>query len=110
MTASAEALQALQAWREIPWRIERSIEGLSEAELDLRAETPGLSSREIVHHLAEANLVAATILIAALAKSGCTYDWSWVTPGGDWMKRMGYDRAPVQPALAALRALCEYVS
>ena len=110
MTAQPEPVQALQAWREIPWRIERSIEGLSEADLDVRAETPGLTGREIVHHLVEANLIAATILIAALATNGCTYDWSWVQPGGDWMKRMGYDRAPVQPALAALRALCEYVS
>lgn len=110
MTSLAEALRALQAWREIPWSIERSIEGLSETGLDLRAETPGLSSREIVHHLVEANLIAATILVAALARNGCTYDWSWVQPGGDWMKRMGYDRAPIQPALAALRGLCEYVS
>jgi hypothetical protein len=110
MTAHAEAVQALQAWREIPWRIERSIEGLSESQLDLRAQDPGLSSREIVHHLVEANLIAATILVAALARNGCTYDWSWVQPGGDWMKRMGYDHAPIQPALAALRSLSEYVS
>jgi hypothetical protein len=105
---------ALRAWRAIPAELEKAIEGLSEDALDLRGRTDdgaeGLSIREIVHHLVEANLVAANIMIAALAMSGCTYDWSWLTPGGDWMKRMGYDRAPVRPALATLKALCAYIA
>ena len=110
MTATENDTAALRAWRAIPQSIEQAIAGLREQDLDLRDGADGLSIRMIVHHLVEANLVASNILIAALAKSGCTFDWSWVTPGGDWMKRMGYDRAPIAPALATLRALCDYVA
>ena len=114
MKNAPDPADALEAWRAIPVHIEKAIEGLSEDALDLRGRTDdgaeGLSIREIVHHLVEANLVASNIMIAALAKTGCTYDWSWLTPGGDWMKRMGYDRAPVRPALATLNALCAYIA
>ncbi len=114
MGIPAEPAAALQAWRAIPAEIEKAIQGLSEDALDLRGRTDGgtdgMSIREIVHHLVEANLVASNIMIAALAKSGCTYDWSWLMPNASWMKRMGYDRAPVHPAFATLRALCEHIA
>ena len=69
-----------------------------------------MSIRETVHHLVEANLVAASIMIAALGKSGCVYDWSWLVPDGAWTERMGYARVPIGPALATLRALVEHVA
>jgi hypothetical protein len=68
-----------------------------------------MSIRETVHHLVEANLVVSNIVIAALAKSGSTYDWTWLTPGAEWMERLGYSRAPVGPALATLDALARYL-
>ena len=107
MTGSTEASAALRAWLAIPASIEKAIDGLGEDDLDLR--DGGLSIRETVHHLVEANLVASNIMIAGLAKSGCTYDWSWVTPDAAWMQRVGYDSAPVRPALSTLHALCAHI-
>jgi len=101
---------ALRAWLTIPSDIERALEGLTEEALDLRGGTDGWSIRETVHHLVEANLVATNIMIAGLAKSGCTYDWSWVTPDASWMQRMGYTTAPLRPALDTLQALCEHIA
>ncbi len=107
MTGSTEASAALRAWLAIPASIEKAIDGLGEDDLDLR--DGGLSIRETVHHLVEANLVASNIMIAGLAKSGCTYDWSWVTPDAAWMQRVGYDSAPVRPALChAPRLVCAH--
>jgi hypothetical protein len=67
-----------------------------------------MSIRETVHHLVEANLVASNIVIAALAKSGSTYDWTWVNPGGPWISRLGYSRAPIGPALSTLESLTRH--
>lgn len=100
---------ALQSWLNLPNLIEKSIKGLSEADLDLRGGQHGASVRETTHHLVEANLIAATIILAALAPGKLTtYDWSWVWPNVEWMQRIGYSKAPVAPALKTLSALCEY--
>ncbi|HEY6554221.1 MAG TPA: DinB family protein [Vicinamibacteria bacterium] len=103
------ANEALAAWRRIPGEIEAAIEGVPESGLGWRGGDDGMSIRETVHHLVEANLVAASIMIAALGKTGCVYDWSWLFPNLEWTQRMGYERVPIGPALATLRALVEHV-
>ena len=100
----------LRDWQAIPAKIRAAIDGLAEEALDLRGGPDGLSIREAVHHLVEANLVAATIVIAALGKSGCTFDWSWLFPDAAWARRVGYDKAPVGPALAVLAALTAHLA
>ena len=110
MADPAAPSDALVAWLGIVEGIEKALEGLAEGDLDLRGGADGWSIRETVHHLVEANLVASNIVIAALARSGCVYDWSWVTPDASWMRRVGYDSAPVGPALQTLRALTEHVA
>jgi hypothetical protein len=96
-------------WMAIPDQLRRVVRGLSHASLDSRAGPEAMSIRETVHHLVEANLVASNIIIAALAKSGIAYDWTWVTPNALWMKRLGYDRAPVAPAMSTLAALSRHL-
>lgn len=109
MADPGEPAETLRAWLTIPRDIEKALEGLPEDGLDLR-DGDGLSIRETVHHLVEANLVASNIMIAALATNGCIYDWSWVNPNASWMQRVGYTTAPVRPALETLRALCEHIA
>ncbi len=99
----------LRAWASIPRKIRRAIAGLSARDLMLRGGSEGWSIREYVHHLVEANLVASTSVLAALGKPGCKFDWSWVTPNTQWMKRLGYDRAPLEPALKLFETLCSHV-
>ena len=101
--------QALSDWLEVPRAIESAISDLTEADLDCRGGPNDWSIRETIHHVVEANLVASSIVIAAVGKSGCTYDWSWLNPDRLWMERMGYTRAAVTPAIDALTALGRYV-
>jgi hypothetical protein len=107
---SSNETTPLKNWVQIPQNIARAIEGLTEEELDLRGGSNDWSIRETVHHLVEANLIASNIVIAGLAQSGCTYDWSWVNPDRSWMERAGYSSAPVAPAIETLKALCRYIS
>jgi hypothetical protein len=102
--------EPLRSWVGTAGRIRTAIEGLSDGDLDLRGGADGWSIRETVHHLVEANLIASNILIAAISQSGCVYDWSWVNPDKGWMERLGYRTAPVGPALATLRSLCEHMA
>jgi hypothetical protein len=90
-------------------KIRKSISGLSARELGWRGGSAGWSIREYVHHLVEANLVASTIVLAALGGSGCEFDWSWMMPDAHWMKGLRYDRAPIAPALALLDSLGAHV-
>jgi hypothetical protein len=85
------------------------IAGRNDAELDHRPDAQSMTLRETVHHVAEANVVAASIVIAALGSPGCTYDWSWMLPFGPWMERLRYDRKPLAEAVRLLDALNEYV-
>lgn len=110
-TAAADKrVEALKAWVQIPEDIQNAIQGLTGGDLDLIGGPDGWSIRETVHHVVEANLVAATIVIAALGKSGCTYDWSWLNPDLAWMEQMGYKTVPPEPAIATLQALTSYLS
>jgi hypothetical protein len=100
----------LTAWASIPREIRRAIAGLSARDLKARGGSEGWSIREYVHHLVEANLVASTIVVAALGRPGCKFDWSWMIPDKRWMSRLGYDRAPLEPAIELLEALCAHVA
>lgn len=105
-----EATDTLLAWSKIAGRIRQSIRGLTAPELDLKGGFEEWSIREHVHHLVEANLVATSMIIAALATDGGNFDWTWVNPTKAWMGRLGYSTADVKPALAALAALNRHIS
>lgn len=102
--------RAVRSWAAIPKQIRRSIAGLSKRDLDLRVSSEAWSIRETVHHLVEANLIASNIVLAALGQPDCRYDWSWVMPNTGWLKRLGYDKAPVEPALDLLEALSKHIA
>jgi hypothetical protein len=100
-------MKVLEAWKKIPDRVDAVIRG---GDLD-RVIDPEheLTARVFVHHVVEANVVAASIVIAALGSPGSMYDWSWMQPFGPWMDRLDYRRKPVEPAVALLRALNAWV-
>jgi len=101
---------ALSAWRSIVPLVHDMVDGRTDDEIDRRNHSGSMTRRETVHHIVEANVVAASIVIAALGSPGCVYDWSWMMPFGPWMERMRYDRKPLGPTLRLLEALNEYVA
>ena len=104
------SVQPLSEWLQVSRSIEIALEGLTEDDLNFRGGSNGWSIRENVHHVVESNLVACTIVIAAVGNGGCTYDCSWMNPDRAWMERMGYTHAAVAPAIDALSGLCRYVA
>jgi hypothetical protein len=102
--------RALRDWLAIPDAIEAALRGRSARELDARGGKQAWSPREAAHHLVEANLIATSIVLAALGTDGGRYDWTWVQPNTAWTRRMGYERVAVRPALAALRAVGRHLA
>ena len=109
MSDQRASVQPLSDWLQVSRALEIALEGLTEDDLNFRGGPNGWSIRETVHHLVESNLVACTIVIAAVGTGGCTYDCSWLNPDRAWMERMGY-RGAVAPAIEALSASCRYIS
>lgn len=100
---------ALDEWKQIVPMVTRLVEGRTDADLDRRTPGVPMTLRETVHHIVEANVVAAAILTAALGSPGSVFDWSWMQPFGPWMDRMRYDQKPLAPTLRLLAALNDYV-
>jgi hypothetical protein len=100
----------LNAWQQVPAEIDTLISGRSDAQLAKIPGSEGLSLKELVHHLTEANIVAATMIIAALGASGSTFDWSWLWPNREWTDRMGYGKVPTATSLRTLENMIAHVS
>lgn len=107
-TAGVEKL--IRSWRRIPRQAEKTVRGLSREELSARKSRKMMSIHETVHHVVEANIIAASMIIAAIGKDGATYDWTWLYPNLDWIKRMGYAKAPLKPAIRMLDCMNEHVA
>jgi hypothetical protein len=100
----------LAEWASIPRRLRRAVSGLSARDLKARGGSEGWSIQQYAHHLVEANLIASNIVLAALGKPGCRFDWSWLMPDKRWIKRLGYDQVPLEPAIKLLESLCSHVA
>jgi hypothetical protein len=107
-TAGVEKL--LRSWRRIPRQVDKTVKGLSREELGLRKDKNAMSIHDTVHHVAEANIVAASMIIAAIGKDGATYDWTWLYPNAEWIKRMGYAKVPVKPVVRMLDCMNEHIA
>jgi hypothetical protein len=98
-------MSLLDDWRQLPSRVDAIAAGDPEAQAN-----GGMTRRQLVHHLVEAHVVAASVVIAALGAPGSVYDWSWMQPFGPWLGRLAYDKQPIEPALALMRALNVWVA
>jgi|SRR5215469_10939203 len=102
--------RTLKEWHSTPQKIRECVADLKRDDLEVRGGAEGWSIAEYIHHLVEANFIAAHVVLNALGGQGATYDWSWITPDRDWMRRLGYDRAPIEPALALHESLAHHIA
>ncbi len=102
-------VDVIEEWIRIPEIVSEAIAGLDDGALAAPAEEGGLTIRASVHHIAEANLVAACIIVAGRGAPGCVYDWSWMMPFGEWIARLGYDTMPIGPGIDLMRAVNAFI-
>lgn len=100
MSNDARADQ-IARYREGPGVLEQALAGITAEELDRRPAPDQWSPREVVHHTADSEIMAAIRLRRLLAEE------SPVIHGYDEMefsRRLHYGDRPVEPSLAAVRA------
>jgi hypothetical protein len=106
----AVSSDAIVEWRSIVQLVRGAVAVLPEGGLERVSSSTGMTVREQVHHIVEANIVAASIVIAALGMPGATYDWSWMMPFGEWMDRLDHRSRPIEPSLELLDALNRWIA
>ena len=87
-----------------PDGLEIALKGLTEAALDHARAEGKWTIREIVHHLADAEVIWSLALKAALGNPGCTFDISWYPPDNAWAEPLEYAGRPVADAVEFVRA------
>ena len=96
--------ELLDRYREGPDVLEASVAGLSDADLDRPAPDGGWSPREVVHHTADSEIMAAVRLRRLLAEDDPVihaYDEA------EFARRLAYTVRPIGPSLAAVRSARE---
>jgi len=105
----------LARYQGIPERLEASVAGLAEAELDWDAGT-GWSIRSYIHHTVEGNLLWQICLRSLLGRDGAEIPLGWYFEHeqDEWGRLWQYASRPVEPTLAlfhaSTRSLAELVS
>jgi hypothetical protein len=93
----------LKKYLHLPDRLETSVAGLSETDLDLRGE--GWSIREYVHHTVEGELIWQVNLRAILGTDGIAFPFQWYfgLSQDDWAEKWASDKRLIEPTLALFR-------
>ena len=99
--------QLIERYRTGPEAIEAVVAGLTAGDLDRAPPDGGWSAREVIHHLADSELISAARLRMLVGLDAPTIQ------GYDEMelaRALHYDSRPVGPSLAAFRAATESTS
>ena len=91
----------IERYREGYSVVEAALQGISEEQLDRPDPDGGWTARQVVHHLADSEMTSAIRMRRVLCEDHAEiqgYDEE------EFARRLFYDKRPIPPALAALKA------
>jgi hypothetical protein len=80
--------------------LEDALAGLTAADLDRARAAGKWTIRQIVHHVADAELLWEVAIKSALGNCGCLFDAGWYIPDNKWADPLCYATRPVDGAVA----------
>jgi hypothetical protein len=98
---------ALARYEAGPAALRAALSGLSQAELDLTQAPGEWTIRQIVHHLAEGDVLFGVLIKTSVGNPGCTFSLPPYTNNEEWAVAQQWTARAVEPALelfAATRA------
>jgi DinB superfamily len=83
-----------------------AVEGLSEAQLDLKLDPGSWSIRQLVHHIADGDYLWKEFLLRAMGEPEREFilEWYWCLPQDDWVKRWSYAERDIRTSLELFQA------
>jgi hypothetical protein len=85
--------------------VDDALVGLTEADLDLARAEEKWTIRQIVHHIADAELLWEVAIKSALGNCGCLFDASWYIIDNKWAEPLLYATRPIDSAVELYRAI-----
>ena len=97
--------EMLATYRNFPAQVEAALADLSEIDLDL-TKGEGWSIRQVVHHLANGQMMFSMCVKAMLGFEDVALPFNWYMEltQDEWSAVWAFDRRPLGPALAALHS------
>ncbi len=84
-------------------RLAAALAGLTETDLDLSRAEDKWTIRQIVHHIVDGDDIWSMCIKVMTGHPGCTFGIDWYEQDS-WVQAMGYQKRPIEPALALFRA------
>jgi len=91
-------------------RLRTLVQGLTEADLDLRSEAGGWSIRQIIHHVADDCDVWSMCIKKAIATPGVLVRFEGFPGNEVWADSLDFDRRETGTALSLIRAHRQYLA
>lgn len=98
--------EVLTRFREGPFLLERTVEGLNETELDTPPARGGWTIRQIVHHVVDGDTIWTPCIKAALGSPEGEFSLQWYGSHTQdvWAERWEYAQRAIAPSLELLKA------
>ena len=85
--------------------VDDALAGLTEADLDRARAEEKWTIRQIVHHIADAELLWEVAVKSALGNCGCLFDASWYIISNKWAGPLHYATRPIDGAVTLYKAI-----
>lgn len=76
---------------------------ISHQDLDRKRARGKWTIRQIIHHIADAEILWSSVIKSALGNPGCTFDFSWYILDNKWADPLMYDQREVEAAIELFR-------
>ncbi len=98
--------QILNQYSDGPELVEKAIQGLMDAQLDLKLAADSWSIRQLVHHIADGDYLWKEFLLRAMGEPQTEFslEWYWRLPQDEWVKRWSYAERDVAYSLDLFKA------
>ena len=111
MSKEEEQSRVLARYTEGPERLEQTVAGLDESDLDARVSPNGWTVRQVVHHIVDGDDVWKLSIKTALGLDDgeFTLGWYWSQSQDSWAEKWKYSARSVDVSLALFRANRDHI-
>ncbi|MGD8306275.1 MAG: DinB family protein [Ignavibacteria bacterium] len=111
MEAPENQKEIIELFKQGPGILEKTLEGLSDTELDYTPSNGGWTIREIVHHLADGDDLWKIYIKMALGNEQAEFTLKWYLafPQIEWARKWNYEKRSIDESLVLLKAIRNHI-